>query len=88
VTQPHVRIAVYNDTEKRPLHDCAEIWFRGYGSWWTDDTGKFTIEARLRSVTPTEVTLEKTDGSRVKISRDRLSTADQEHLREFLRRSK
>lgn len=29
-----VRVIVWDDTENRPIHDKAEIWFRGHGSWW------------------------------------------------------
>ncbi len=29
-----VRVAVYDDTQRKPVHPKAEIWFRGYGSWW------------------------------------------------------
>ena len=29
-----VRVAVWDDTEKNPVHPRAEIWFRGDGSWW------------------------------------------------------
>jgi len=29
-----VRIAVWDDTQKKPVHAKAEIWFRGHGSWW------------------------------------------------------
>jgi len=29
-----VRIMVWDDTEKTPIHDRAEIWLRGHGSWW------------------------------------------------------
>ena len=29
-----VRVAVYDDTKNKPVNDKAEIWFKGYGSWW------------------------------------------------------
>ncbi len=29
-----VRVNVNDDTEKKPVHTKAEIWFLGYGSWW------------------------------------------------------
>ena len=29
-----VRIAVWDDTQRKPIHKRAEIWFRGHGSWW------------------------------------------------------
>ena len=29
-----VRVAVNDDTERKPVHAKAEIWFRGHGSWW------------------------------------------------------
>lgn len=29
-----VRVAVNDDTKRNPVHSKAEIWFRGYGSWW------------------------------------------------------
>jgi len=29
-----VRIAVFDDTEDAPIHERAEIWIRGLGSWW------------------------------------------------------
>jgi len=29
-----VRITVWDDTDKKPLPEKAEIWIRGLGSWW------------------------------------------------------
>ena len=29
-----VRVGVYDDTERRPMPEKAEIWIRGLGSWW------------------------------------------------------
>jgi len=29
-----VRVAIFDDTQKKPVHARAEIWFRGHGSWW------------------------------------------------------
>ena len=29
-----VRVAVWDDTKRKPVHPRAEIWFRGHGSWW------------------------------------------------------
>jgi hypothetical protein len=29
-----VRVSVWDDTENTSIHSRAEIWFRGYGSWW------------------------------------------------------
>lgn len=29
-----VRVAVNDDTQRKPVHARAEIWFRGHGSWW------------------------------------------------------
>lgn len=29
-----VRVAVNDDTQRKPVHPKAEIWFRGHGSWW------------------------------------------------------
>jgi len=29
-----VRVVVYDDTTTKPLDINAEIWLRGYGSWW------------------------------------------------------
>jgi len=36
-----VRVGVHDDTDKRPLHSKAEIWFRGRGSWWIKTPTKF-----------------------------------------------
>ena len=29
-----VRVGVYDDTERRPMPEKAEIWIQGLGSWW------------------------------------------------------
>jgi len=29
-----VRVAINDDTKRDPVNSKAEIWFRGYGSWW------------------------------------------------------
>lgn len=36
-----VRATFWDDTEARPINDKAEIWFRGYGSWWLKPSTKF-----------------------------------------------
>lgn len=36
-----VRVSVWDDTEAKPLHDRAEIWFRGHGSWFLKQAVKF-----------------------------------------------
>lgn len=36
-----VRVSVWDDTESKPLPDKAELWFRGYGSWWLKPATKF-----------------------------------------------
>lgn len=36
-----VRVGVFDDTEKNPLHDKAEIWLRGHGSWWIKPEAEF-----------------------------------------------
>lgn len=29
-----VRVSVFDDTQSKPVHPRAEIWFPGHGSWW------------------------------------------------------
>ena len=41
-----VRVQVYDDTDSKPLHDKAEIWFRGHGSWWLKPETKFGAAAK------------------------------------------
>jgi outer membrane protein assembly factor BamB len=48
---------------------------------WTDSTGRFKVEARLKGVNKGKAVLEKSDGSVFEISLDRLSSADQAYLR-------
>ena len=36
-----VRVRVWDKTQNNPLHDKAEIWFRGNGSWWLKEETKF-----------------------------------------------
>ena len=36
-----VRVAIYDDTQRNPVHQKAEIWFRGHGSWWIKPELKF-----------------------------------------------
>ena len=49
---------------------------------WTDATGKFKVEAKLTARTETQVTLVKDDGKEIKLSIDKLSSADQKWLKE------
>ena len=49
--------------------------------WWTDSTGRFKVEARLKGVNQGKAILEKSDGSVFEISLDRLSLSDQAYLR-------
>ena len=48
---------------------------------WTDSTGRFKVEARLKGVNQGKAILEKSDGSVFEISLDRLSSSDQAYLR-------
>ena len=48
---------------------------------WTDSTGRFKVEARLKGVNQGKAILEKSDGSVFEISLDRLSLSDQAYLR-------
>jgi len=35
-----VRVQVWDDTDRKPIHEKAEIWFRGHGSWWLKPASK------------------------------------------------
>ena len=48
---------------------------------WSDNTGRFRIEAALVEVTDDRVVLKKKDGSTVAVPLSRLSTADQQWVR-------
>lgn len=48
---------------------------------WTDDTGKFTVEAALLSVEGNNITLQREGGRTVSLPISRLSDADQEYIR-------
>lgn len=39
-----LRVAVWDDTEKRPRKGKTEVWFRGHGSWFPDLTYKGDFE--------------------------------------------
>lgn len=47
---------------------------------WTDNTGKFTIEAELEELRDDRVVLKRTDGTRITVPLERLSTTDRRHL--------
>lgn len=47
---------------------------------WRDQSGKFSIEATLVEVTPTEAVLKKADGSTLRVPRNKLSDEDQKLL--------
>jgi len=49
---------------------------------WTDATGKFKVEAKLTARTATHVTLFKDDGKEIKLAIEKLSSADQQWLKE------
>jgi hypothetical protein len=49
---------------------------------WTDTSGKFRMEAAFVSVKDGQVTLEKTDGTRIRLPLDKLSPADQQFIAE------
>ena len=48
---------------------------------WTDSTGRFKVEARLKGVDQGKAILEKSDGSVFEISLERLSASDRAYLR-------
>lgn len=41
-----VRVRVWDDTDKIPIHDKAEVWFRGHGSWWLKAETRFGATAK------------------------------------------
>jgi hypothetical protein len=49
---------------------------------WTDASGKFQIEAKFISANDDHVTLEKPDGSHIRLPSDKLSPADQQYIAE------
>ena len=48
-----VRVQVWNETENRPLHEKAEIWLRGHGSWWIKS--EVQLGAAAKNLAPREV---------------------------------
>lgn len=48
---------------------------------WTDDTGKYTIEAEFRGVVGGQVRLRKLDGSEISLPMEKLSLADRQWIR-------
>lgn len=54
---------------------------RGQHRTWTDNTGKFSIEADLVEVKQDRVVLKKTDSSTITVPIGRLSDADQKYLK-------
>ncbi len=53
---------------------------------FSDLTGTFQIEARIKSLTNGVVTLEKADGTVVKVPREKLSAESNQQIDEFIRR--
>jgi hypothetical protein len=49
---------------------------------WTDDTGRYSVEAELVDVKDGKVVLRKADGTTVEVPLDKLSAADREYLRQ------
>ena len=56
------------------------------GRIWTDNTGKFSIEAEFKSYANGIVTLMKADGSTIKLPKAKLSDEDQEWIKQRGRR--
>ena len=48
---------------------------------WTDDTGRFTVEAELEEVRGDSVVLRRVDGSQIVVPLARLSAADRDYLK-------
>jgi hypothetical protein len=36
-----VRVQVWDETDRNPLPEKSELWFRGHGSWWLKPATKF-----------------------------------------------
>jgi hypothetical protein len=53
----------------------------GQSRTWTDSTGRFKVDAELISVDDGKVNLRRADGRTLTIEQEKLSEADQEHLR-------
>jgi hypothetical protein len=51
--QVTVRIAVFDDTEREPLPEKAEIWIRGLGSWWISKENVAEVPGRDVGATDT-----------------------------------
>ena len=47
-----VRVAVWDDTQKKPVHAKAEIWFRGHGSWWLKSELRYGSTAKNLGTRP------------------------------------
>ena len=47
------RIAVFDDTNKNPLPERAEIWIRGLGSWWITKENVMDVGGRIVGATDT-----------------------------------
>ncbi|MFW6026817.1 MAG: hypothetical protein ACOCRX_10795 [Candidatus Woesearchaeota archaeon] len=68
-----VRVAVYDDTKNNSVNDKAEIWFKGYGSWWLKPELEFgaTVEKLGKKPSGIKQTLyfypESRDGKEIKI---------------------
>ncbi len=52
---------------------------------WKDRSGKYEVVARLVAIGPTEITIQRREGNRVKVSISRLSEKDVEYVRQFER---
>jgi len=68
-----VRVAVYDDTKNNPVNEKAEIWFKGYGSWWLKPELEFgsTVEKLGEKPSGIQQTLyfypESRDGKEIRI---------------------
>lgn len=52
---------------------------------WTDDTGQFTVKARMTSFADGKIRLQRADGRVVILSLEKVSQADQEYVRQMNR---
>jgi S1-C subfamily serine protease len=56
------------------------VSYAGESLTWTDGTGSYRVEAELVSADHTHVTLQKADGSRIRVPKEKLSANDRAYL--------
>jgi len=80
VTETELKQAIFGE-EQKATQSARTQWFEEY-SLWTDNTGKYSVEAKLIEIDNHTIRLLRRDGSEIKLPIDRLSEEDRQRIRD------